>query len=98
MPIRGVEQGRKLLSEMNSLVDDHDEFMKSLAPGGMRCSRRWAGFILNPESSGELRIAAVKRRILPAVPRRVGHAEYDRFPSFARRICFGICPSSKRGI
>jgi hypothetical protein len=29
--LRGKE-GRKLLSEMNSLVDDHDEYVKSLAP------------------------------------------------------------------
>lgn len=31
-PIGGEVQGMKLLSEMNSLVDDHDEFVKSLAP------------------------------------------------------------------
>ena len=28
----GGEQGTKRLSEMNSLVDDHEEFVKSLAP------------------------------------------------------------------
>ena len=31
-PVRGTEQGMKVLSEMNSLVDDHDEFVKSLTP------------------------------------------------------------------
>lgn len=30
-PVRG-EQGTKLLSEMNSLVDEHEEFVKSLSP------------------------------------------------------------------
>jgi uncharacterized protein YfeS len=28
----GGESGMKVLSEMNSLADDHDEFLKSLAP------------------------------------------------------------------
>jgi hypothetical protein len=28
----GGEQGTKLLSEMNSLVDEHEEFVKSLTP------------------------------------------------------------------
>jgi hypothetical protein len=28
-----AEQGMRILSEMNSLVDDHDEFVKSLARG-----------------------------------------------------------------
>jgi hypothetical protein len=28
----GGEQGVKALSEMNSLADDHDEFVKSLVP------------------------------------------------------------------
>jgi hypothetical protein len=28
----GGEQGTKLLSEMNSLVDEHEEFVKSLSP------------------------------------------------------------------
>ena len=32
-PVGGTEQGPKLLSEMKSLVDDHKEFVKSLAPG-----------------------------------------------------------------
>lgn len=31
-PIGGTEQGMKVLSEINSLVDDHDEFVKSLVP------------------------------------------------------------------
>ena len=31
-PTGGAEQGRELLSEMNSLVDDHEEFVKSVAP------------------------------------------------------------------
>jgi hypothetical protein len=31
-PIGGTEQGTKLLSEMDSLVDDHEEFVKILAP------------------------------------------------------------------
>ena len=30
----GGQEGTKLLSQMNSLVDDHDEFVKSLAPSG----------------------------------------------------------------
>ena len=30
--IEGGEQGMKTLSEMNSLIDGHDEFVKSLAP------------------------------------------------------------------
>lgn len=28
----GGDQGMKVLNEMNELVDDHDEFVKSLAP------------------------------------------------------------------
>jgi hypothetical protein len=31
-PVGGTEQVMKVLSEMNSLVDDHDEFVKSLTP------------------------------------------------------------------
>jgi hypothetical protein len=31
-PVEGAGQGMKVLSEMNSLVDDHDAFVKSLAP------------------------------------------------------------------
>jgi hypothetical protein len=31
-PIGGAEQGMKLLSEMNSLTDDHDQYVKSLMP------------------------------------------------------------------
>jgi hypothetical protein len=31
-PIGGHEQGMKVLSEMNSLVDNHDAFLQSLAP------------------------------------------------------------------
>jgi len=31
-PIGGAEQGMKVLQEMNSLADDHEEFVKSLAP------------------------------------------------------------------
>jgi hypothetical protein len=31
-PVGGAEQGMKVLSEMNSLADDHDEFVKTLAP------------------------------------------------------------------
>jgi hypothetical protein len=31
-PVGGAEQGMKVLQEMNSLVDDHNEFVISLAP------------------------------------------------------------------
>lgn len=31
-PIGGAEQGMKVLSEMNSLADEHDQFMRGLAP------------------------------------------------------------------
>ena len=31
-PLGGAEQGMTILSEMNSLTDDHHEFVKSLAP------------------------------------------------------------------
>lgn len=31
-PVGGTEHGMKVLQEMNSLVDDHGEFVKSLAP------------------------------------------------------------------
>ncbi len=31
-PIGGEEQGMKILPEMNAMVDDHDAFVKSLAP------------------------------------------------------------------
>jgi hypothetical protein len=31
-PIGGAEQGMKVLSEMNSLSDDHEAFVKSLMP------------------------------------------------------------------
>jgi hypothetical protein len=31
-PIGGAERGMKVLSGMKSLADDHDEFVKSLAP------------------------------------------------------------------
>jgi hypothetical protein len=31
-PIGGREQGMKALRKMNSLVDDHDEFVKCLGP------------------------------------------------------------------
>jgi hypothetical protein len=31
-PVGGAEQGMKVLSEMNSLTDDHDAFVKSLMP------------------------------------------------------------------
>ena len=31
-PVGRQEQGMKILSEMNSLTDDHDQFVKSLGP------------------------------------------------------------------
>jgi hypothetical protein len=31
-PVGGADQGMRVLSEMNSLADYHDEFVKSLAP------------------------------------------------------------------
>ena len=31
-PIGGEEQGMKILSEMNAMVDDHDAFVQSLTP------------------------------------------------------------------
>jgi hypothetical protein len=31
-PVGGTEQAMKILQEMNSLVDDHEEVVKSLAP------------------------------------------------------------------
>ena len=31
-PVGGAEQGMRVLSEMNSLTDDHEHFLRSLGP------------------------------------------------------------------